>query len=186
MTYQQAVATYPALMAYIESRNLIETSDEWCGQLRLDECAAIQGEFAEVAAELAQAKADFGSYPYNRAMGEFLGLAVKSNGDPKHGYYMACRVENHHALGVASRRAVELVAEGRELRIVTAKSKATGKGVRFARFKGVEQIVLSSQDVSLNNGKVCVRLSSNWSIETCLEAVVRALESGLAYGEAAA
>ena len=180
---------YPALMTYIHDRN---TVSDWCSRLHDDERLAEVGEFADVAAQMEQARADYkaqqeargkNGYPYNAAMGEFLGLPIKpTNHEPEHGYYMASGVMNHYRLGVARREVLALVAEGRELKIVTGRAKDTRKPVRFARFCG-EQIRVEGAAVTAANSKRRVRLSSSWSVETCLEAVARALRTGNAYGE---
>ncbi len=178
MTLTESTLKYPALMAYILDRNTLATSALWCDQLRLDEQAARSGELSEVAEQMKQAQADYGSFPYNSAMGEFLGLAIKGNGEPAHGYYMANAVKNHYTLGAAQRRAAELIAENRVLRMVTAKDKKTRQPIRFAVFQGPHQIKVQGQTVSLTNGKRRVTLSSNWSCETSIVNLVSHLETG--------
>lgn len=183
MTHTEATQKYPALMAYIETRSALP---KWYDQLRSDEAAATSGAFEDVAAEMQQADTDFGSYPYNAEMGRFLGLPIRAgNNEPPHGYYMARQVSRHYALGVAQRRAEELIAEGKPLRIVLARAKSTGAPVRFATFAGPEQIILTGGAVTIKNGKRAGKLSSNWSVETCLQKLVLALETGAAYGETA-
>ena len=180
MTLIESTHKYPALIAYILDRNSLEKSSQWCEQLRMDERAAHTGALADVAEQLKQAQADYGSYPYNSAMGEFLGLAIKGNGEPEHGYYMASRVKNHYNLGAAQRRAAELIAEGRSVRIVTARDKQTREPIRFAIFKGSEQIKIEGETVSLMNGKRRATLRSNWSCETAILNLVHCLETGAA------
>jgi hypothetical protein len=187
-----AAAQYPALMAYITARSAIKP---WYEALRADEAEAFQGGLADVANEMEMAQSDYAAaqkgkgqtgYPYNSAMGEYLGLAINpGNHEPGNGYYMAGRVMNHYRLGVATREADRLIAEGRTLRIVTARSKTDRKPVRFAAFAGPDQIKITGNEVTISNGKRRGRLSSNWSVETCLEKLVAALQSGRAFGEAA-
>jgi hypothetical protein len=183
---------YPALMAYIEARNALETAAKWCDQLRLDETEAVNGGFADVASDLTRAQADYAAqqqakgcdgYPYNRSMGEFLGLPIRANDEPPHGYYMASCVMHHFNLGVAQREAARLIAEGRSLKIAIARSKETRKPIRFATFTGAEQIKIQHDTVALNNGKRKGTLRSNWSTETCIQKLVAALQTGNAYGE---
>lgn len=173
---------YPALMAYIASRSAVKP---WYDQLRADEAEAVAGGLGDVAAQLRQAQADYGRYPYNSAMGEFLGLPLRDSGEPAHGYYMANQVMAYHAMGEAQREAERLIAEGRPLRVVAAKSKATGKACRFHVFQGPEQIRVAGGAIMLNNGKRKGTLSSNWGVETAVVKLVAALRSGAAYGEAA-
>jgi hypothetical protein len=184
MTIAESTVKYPALMAFIADRNLLTKAADWCRQLRLDEEAARVGaiNLAEVARELTQAQADYGSYPYNSSMGTFLGLPLKENGEPDHGYYMAGGVMHHYALGVAQRRAAELIAEGREVRFILARNRKTGEPIRFATFKGPNEIKIEGRTACLNNGKRKVELSSNYSTETCIMALVHHLESGEPYG----
>ena len=182
---------WPALMAYIASRNLIECSRDWCSKLHEDEAEAERGGFADVAAGLAAAHHAYkiqqealgrNGFPYNSAMGEFLGLGLRSNGEPGHGYYMANCVMHHYRAGVARRAVEAMIAEGRELSIVVGRSKKDRKPVRFARFRG-DQIKIAHGGVVVSDGKRTIRLSSNWSTETCLEAVAAAMRAGVAYGE---
>jgi hypothetical protein len=178
MTFDESTAKYPDLMEYIVNRNALETSAEWCSQLRLDEETARNGGLAEVAAQMEQAQADYGSFPYNSAMGLFLGLELKSNHEPEHGYYMASGVMKHYALGVAQRRAAELIAENRSIRYVLAKDKKTREPIRFATFKGPDQIHVEGSGFLLANGKRKVRYSSSWSVETAIVNLVKHLETG--------
>jgi hypothetical protein len=136
-----------------------------------------------VAADLKRAKADYGKYPYNLAMGQFLGLPIREgNNEPPHGYYMACCVESYYALGVARREAERLIAEGRELLIVAARSSKTRRPIRFQRFRGPDQIRIEGNTAVLSNGKVRATLRGNWSTETCMEAIATALRTGAHYG----
>ena len=189
------LASFPALMAYIADRNLLASPREWCARLREDEAAADAGDLADVAADMGEAKAAFAAdmarlnpdsstFPYNRQMGEYLGLAIRESGEPEHGYYMANCVRNHYLAGEARRQIEALVAEGKTLRIPTARSKATRQPVRFAKFTGAEQIRVMGNEVRANNGKVKITLTSNWSHETALKAVADALASGRYFGEA--
>jgi hypothetical protein len=183
MTLAESTTKYPALMCYIADRNTARTSKEWCAQLRLDEETARCGGLSEVAEQMKQAQADYGSYPYNSAMGEFLGLPIKpGNGEPEHGYYMASGVMHHYALGVAQRRAAELIAEGRAIRFILARNKHTGEPIRFATFQGPQQIKIEGQTAALDNGKRKLTLRSNWSTETCIVRLVQHLETGEPYG----
>lgn len=182
MTPDEARAKYPALMAYIESRSAIP---KWYDTLRQDEADARDGKLAEVAQQLAQAQADHGSYPYNSAMGEFLGLPLRDNHEPAHGYYMACGVLSHHRLGEATREAEVLIAMGRPLYIVAARSKATRKPVRLHTFKGVAQIRINGTIAEISNGKRKGTLRSNWSVETAIARLAIALRTGQPYGEPA-
>jgi hypothetical protein len=183
MTLAEATTKYPALMCYIADRNSAQTSKEWCAQLRLDEETARCGGLSEVAEQMKQAQADYGSYPYNSAMGEFLGLPIKpGNGEPEHGYYMASGVMKHYMLGVAQRRAAALIADGKAVRFVLARNKKTGQPIRFATFQGEAQIMVAGRNVELSNGRRKVTLSSNWSVETCLVGLVQHLETGEPYG----
>ena len=188
MNLAESTLKYPALMAYILDRNKLETSGQWCGQLRLDEETARTGGLSEVAEQLEQAQTDYATeqrakgyteYPYNSAMGTFLGLALKGNNEPEHGYYMAGGVMHHYALGVAQRRAAQLIDEpGRVIRVVLAKDKKTGQPIRFATFQGSNQIIVEGETYRLTNGKRTMRLSSNWSTETAIVNLVKHLESG--------
>lgn len=172
---------YPALMAYIYNRNALQSAAEWCDQLRQDERAALAGEFADVAKELKAAKADFGSYPYNADMGRFLGLELRSNNEPTHGYYMACGVQDAFELGEARRKVESAISQGKPLKIVAARDKTTRKPIRFHTFAG-DQIKIVGNSVECINAKRRVRLSSSWSQASCMEAVCRAIETGQAYG----
>lgn len=191
---QNGAEKYPALMAYITSRNVDERAVDWCAQLRDDERRAESGEFADVAAEMDRAEADFAAtqtaqgkspYPYNREMGIFLGLPIEGSNEPRHGYYMARRVTSHYKLGVAAREVRRLIEARRPLRIVAAKSKADGKPCRFRAFAGPEQIKIVGNAIEATNGRVRVHLISSWSVETCLTRVAEAMASGRYYGEAA-
>ena len=189
MDIHEAQTLYRCLMAYIASRNASSRPSDWCKQLRIDEATALRGELADVVDAMRQAQTDYAAahpahpFPYNSAMGEFLGLPIRSNGEPEHGYYMAGRLAVYDALGRAQRVATSLIAEGKELRIVTARSTKGGKPVPFARFFGLAQIEVRGDEVHLNNGKLRMRLSSNWSRETCLERVIEAMRTGHPYGE---
>ena len=79
MTLAESTLKYPALMAYIADRNNLAKAANWCRQLRLDEEEARIGtvNLAEVAQQMTQAQAEYGAYPYNSAMGTFLGLRAK-------------------------------------------------------------------------------------------------------------
>ena len=182
---------YPALMAYIDSRNAIP---KWYDTLCADKAAAVRGEVADVATDLTRAQADYAAaqapghstFPYNSAMGEYLGLPIRpGNHEPEHGYYMACRVMDRAALGVAQREAAALIAAGKPLRVVFARTQGTRKPIRFHTFTGPDQIKVDGGTVALFNGKVRGRLASNWSTETCLVKLVAALQTGAAYGESA-
>lgn len=181
---ERARTRYPALMAYIENRSAIAN---WTSQLRIDQREALAGGLADVAAQMRQAQADYGSYPYNSAMGRFLGLPLGAAHEPAHGYYMANGVMNYHTLGEAQREAERLIAEGKTLRVVAAKSKKDGKPVRFHTFAGPDQIRIGEggATVAISNGKVKGTLSSNWSVETTLVKLAAALRTGAAYGQAA-
>ena len=183
MRIDEARERYPALLAYIEGRSAL--GGRWYDQLRADETAALAGQLRDTAEQLAQAQADYGRYPYNSAMGEFLGLTLQANHEPPRGYYMASCVLSHHRLGEAQREAERLIAEGKELRIVAARSKADRKPTRFFTFKGPEQIKIEGGVAYINNGKRKGALTSNWSVETAIVRVVEALRTGRAYGEAA-
>ena len=191
MELHEAQTRYPDLMSYIASRNSSAAPKDWYAQLRIDEAAALQGELAAVADAMRQARADYAEahpqnpYPYNRSMGEYLGLPIRANGEPDHGYYMAGQVEVYDALGRAKQTAAALIAEGKVLSIVVARSKKDRQPVRFARFRGPEQIKVCGDDVHLDNGKHRARLHSCWSRAACLERVVEALRSGIPLGETA-
>ena len=170
---------YPALMAYIASRS---AEPKWYDQLRADEAEAFAGGLADVAAQLKQAQADYGAYPYNSAMGEFLGLPLRDNREPAHGYYMAGKVADYFTLGEATREVERLIAERRPLRVVAARSKADRKPCRFYTFIGPEQVKLEGNELVARNGKVRVRLASNWSTETAMVKAAAALRTGQHYG----
>lgn len=184
-------AKYPNLMTYIDNRNGLNTAAEWCAQLRMDEAAARKGGYADIVCELDAAQADYAAsqraagrpeYPYNSAMGEFLGLAIGDNNEPRHGYYMACGVAEAYRTGEAQ-RAVAAMIEGRKpLKIVAALDKATRKPIRFHTFTGPDQIRIEGDSVTCANEKRRMRLSSNWSRSACLVAVRRAMSTGDHYG----
>ncbi len=176
------MSAYPALMAYITDRSRDEQASHWCNRLREDEAAARLGEFADVVADLRRAEADYGSYPSNAGMGRFLDLPLDAANEPPHGYYMARQVAAHYSLGVATREADELIKANRPLKIVAARSKATGKPVRFHTFVGPEQVRIEGNCVVIRNGKVRGRLESNWSVETALQRAAEAMRTGVAYG----
>ena len=187
MNLAESTAKYPALMAYIAERNQLLTASEWCGQLHKDEETARTGGLADVAAQMKQAQTDYAAqqkakgfegYPYNSVMGTFLGLPLKGNNEPDHGYYMAGGVMNHYALGAAQRRAAELIAAGGAVRYVLAKNKKTREPIRFATFRGPEEIRIEGTGFLLANGKRKMRYSSSWSVETAITKLVRHLESG--------
>lgn len=173
---------YPALMAYIASRSALP---KWYDALKADEAEAFAGGLADVAAQLKQAQADYGSYPYNSAMGEFLGLPLGANNEPAHGYYMAGKVADYYTLGEATREVERLIANLKPLRVVAARSKSDGKPVRFHVFGGPQQIRIEGNEIVASNGKVRVRLASNWSTETAMAKVATALRTGQPYGETA-
>lgn len=188
---------YPALMAYIANHSLdkkeykTQFGHAWYDQLKVDEQAAFEGSLADVAADMQRAKADFSaaqkakgleSYPYNRAMGEFLGLPILDNGEPPHGYYMASRVQDHYELGSAAREAQRLITEGRKLRVIAARSRKDGKPCRYHTFVGPEQIKVEGPCVVIQNSKVRGRLASNWSVQTCLQKLIVAMANDTAYG----
>jgi hypothetical protein len=177
-------------MAYIHSRNELESSAAWCGRLREDEAQARTGAFADVAAELESAQSAYGEgqralgksgYPYNRDMGEFLGLPVGNNGEPRHGYYMASCLMHASRAGEARRAVASLIASGKPLKLVAARDKQTRKPIRFFTFTR-SQIVVESNGVTCCDAKRRVRLSSNNSEESFLVAVRKAMETGNAYG----
>jgi hypothetical protein len=181
---------YPALTEYIAERSNVTKASDWCAQLRLDQAQAYNGGFADVAEQLLLAQADykaqqtakgFDGFPYNRAMGEFLGLPIRGNNEPPHGYYMATQVTTHFRLGAAVREVKELLASGAYLRLVAAKSKETGEPIRFTNYLS-HQVQIDGDGVVLTNNRKRVRLSSNWSTETCMEAVAVALRTGEPYG----
>ena len=174
---------YPALMAYIATRSAVRP---WHDQLGEDKRAALRGELADVAADLRRAQADYGKYPYNSAMGEFLGLGLRENHEPPHGYYMASQVMSYFALGEAEREARALVEQGKTLKLVAARAKATRKPVRFHAFTGPAQIQIGEGCVTLANGKVRATLSGGYSVESVMQNLAAALRTGAAYGEAGA
>ena len=184
MTLAESTLKYPALMAYIADRNNLAKAANWCRQLRLNEEEARIGTvtWLKSRSRLTQAQAEYGAYPYNSAMGTFLGLPLKDNGEPDNGYYMASGVMKHHSLGVAQRRAAELIEQGGTVRFILARDKKTGEPIRFATFQGQGQIKVEGQTVALNNGKRKVTPSSNWSTETCIVGLVHHLETGEPYG----
>jgi|GEM_PF-3113689 len=184
MTHDEAAARYPALMAYIASRSAIKP---WFDQLNADEAAAADGSLSDVAGEMARADSDFAAqeqaqgrrgYPYNRDMGLFLGLPIRENGEPPHGYYMARRVRESYAVGIARREAAELIAAGKFVRVAIARDKG-GKALRCAKFEG-DQITLGAAGARLDNGKRILRIG-----DTGLSRLAAALRSGLPYGEGA-
>ena len=182
---------YPALMSYIAERSAGDPKAAiWCDQLRADEVEAYHGGFADVVSDLDRAQADYKAeqqalgndgYPYNSSMGEFLGLPIRPNNEPPVGYYMASTIRGHFRLGRAAREIKDLLAGGAVLRIVSARSKATGAPVRFHTFLP-SQIQLGGSNVICNNGRWRTTLSSNWSTETCYERVAEALRTGKHYG----
>ena len=188
---------YPALMTYIATRNAQAADRHWCDPLREDTAAALTGEFAAVAADLARAQADYATaskakchdgYPYNSAMAGFLGLPLREDGRETAGagYYMAGQVMDYWRLGVAQRDVARLIAEGKPLLVATARDKVTRKAIRCTRFVGPDQIKVLGNSIEAKNGKRIARLSSNWSVETCLQKAAAAMAAGLPYGEAAA
>jgi hypothetical protein len=190
-----ATKQWPNLMAYIDNRNgELQTVAHWCDQLRVDEAAALKGGYADITRELDAATTAYAEsqrakgqseYPYNSAMGEFLGLPLGANHEPRHGYYMACQVAEAYRTGEAQ-RAVAAMIEGRKpLRLVAARDKTTRKPIRFHTFTGPEEIKIEGNAVTCINAKRRIRLSSNWSQSHCLVAVRRAMRTGEAYGEAA-
>lgn len=188
-----ATTTYPALMAYIMDRNTLGPARDWCDRLREDQDIAVAGGFADVAAEMERARADYAAqqaakgqsgFPYNSAMGEYLGLPLKGNHEPEHGYYMASCVATSYRLGVAQRAVAAMIQARKPLRLVAARAKTDGKPVRFVTLIGPAQIQIEWNTVVASNGKKRWRLSSNWSTETCLERVAEAMRAGHAYGEA--
>ncbi len=183
---------YPALMAYIENRSAGNPkSDVWCGQLRLDEQEAYKGGLSDVVEDLQHAQVDYKAeqaakghdgFPYNRAMGIFLGLPIRSNNEPPVGYYMASCAMHHFRLGKAEREIRFILDSGRSvLRVVAARDKTTGMPVRFHTFQP-SQVRLEGGNVICSNGRTRVSLSSNWSIETTYEKVAEALRNGCHYG----
>jgi hypothetical protein len=182
---------YPALMAYIESRSAGTQGVAWTDELRLDEQEAHNGGFADVAADLELARADYAhnqrakgesGYPYNNAMAEYLGLPLRDGKEPPVGYHMALHVMNRFRLGNAEREIKQLLSNDKAvLRIVAARSLDSGKPLRFYTFHR-NQIHLDGREVVCNNGRVRVTLSSDKSIQTVYERVAEALRNGLHYG----
>jgi hypothetical protein len=182
---------YPSLMSYIGARSAGDPEPTvWCDQLRADEAEAYNGGFADVISDLDRAQADYKAeqqtlgcdgYPYNRAMGEFLGLPIKANNEPPVGYFMASSTRGHFRLGKAEREIKELLAGGAVLRLVYARNKVTRIPMRFHTFLQA-QIQLEGGNVICTNNRVRFSLSSNWSIETCYEKAVEALRTGKHYG----
>jgi hypothetical protein len=180
---------YPALMAYIADRSSKDENTAW-NMLRLDEAAAVQGDYAEVAQELENAQADYAAsqtakggsaYPYNSEMGIFLGLPLRSNHEPPRGYYFANQLMKHSRFGAAKREVKSLLADGAHLKTVAARDKASGRPIRFTTYKP-HQIQIEGNTIVCRNDKKSVRLSSNWSIETTLQKVAEALRTGKHYG----
>jgi hypothetical protein len=62
-----------------------------------------------------------------------------------------------------------------------ARDKATGRPIRITTYKP-HQIQIEGNMVVCRNDKMCVRLSSNWSIETALQKVAEAVRTGKRYG----
>jgi hypothetical protein len=114
-------------------------------------------------------------------MGRFLGLELRDNHEPGHGYYMASKVQDAYEYGIARRLVEAAIAQGKPLKIVAARDKATRKPIRFHTFAGPDQIKIVGTTVECVNEKRRVRLSSNWSEAACIESVRRAIESGTAY-----
>ena len=183
MRIDEARERYPALLAYIEGRNAL--GGKWYDQLRADEAAAVAGQMADVATQLAQAQTDYGSYPYNSAMGEFLGLPLRENHEPASGYYMAGKVLDHHRLGEATREAERMIAERKPLYIVAARCKRTRKPLRLHTFTGPEQVRIMGTVFEVSNGKRKGTFASNWSTETAIVKLATALRTGAPYGETA-
>lgn len=182
---------YPALMAYIESRSAGTPGVSWTDQLRLDELKAHNGGFANVAADLESARADYArsqrakgesAYPYNMAMADFLGLPLREGNEPPVGYHMALHVASQFRLGNAEREIKQILSNDKTVfRIVAARSVNSGKPIRFYTFRP-HQIHLDGREVVCNNGRVRVTLSSDKSIQTVYERVAEALRNGLHYG----
>ena len=99
----------------------------------------------------------------------------------RHGAIAGQSIACNHRCGVAFREAKALVNGGAVLRVCLAKSKTTGKPVRFATFAG-DQLTVDCDSVTAKDSKRTFRLSSNWSTETCMEKLVQALRTGEAYG----
>jgi hypothetical protein len=134
---------YPALMAYIADRSSKDENTAW-NMLRLDEAAAVQGDYAEVAQELENAQSDYAAsqiakggsgYPYNSEMGIFLGLPLRSNHEPPRGYYFANQLMKHSRFGAARREVEALLANGAHLKVVAARDKTSGRPIRFTTYK---------------------------------------------------
>jgi hypothetical protein len=166
---------YPALMDYITSRQ----GASW-DQFRDDERDAVSGRLDSVANDLRRAQADYGSYPYNSAMKEFLGLDIEKD---SRAYYMANQVKYNAALGQARRQVEQMIPERRPLKIVAARCKKTGKPVRTHTFIGPDQIMIEGASLSLQNGRVRVRLSYGFSLETIMVKAALAMKAGVPYGE---
>lgn len=180
---------YPVLMAYIAERSSQAEKTAWT-TLRVDEAAAVRGEYAQVAQQLENAQSDYtvaqlargeSGFPYNSAMGIFLGLPLRTNNEPPRGYYFASQVTRHFRFGVAKREVESLLADGAYLKIVAARDKATGAPIRFTIYKA-HQIHIEGNAIVCRNDKKSVRLSSKWSIETALQKVADALRTGKHYG----
>lgn len=186
---------YPALMAYVDE--IDNNREGWTTRLLNDQRAAMDGDpvMVAIADDMTRALADFEAqeraagrrgYPYNRDMTAFLEAKVHV---PEHGsstgHYCAESVRCYARLGRATREAQALIDNGRPLLVVSARNKRTRAPVRCVRFVGPDQIKLTGGAVEARNGKSAVRLSSNWSVETCIEKVVTALKLGLPYGETA-
>jgi hypothetical protein len=166
---------YPALMDYIASRQ----GASW-DQCRDDERDAEGGRLNSVADDLRRAETDFGRYPYNDAMKEFLGLDIEKD---SRAYYMATKVKYSAALGEARRQVEQMIPERRPLKIVAARCKKTGKPVRTHTFIGPDQIMIEGASLSLQNGRVRVRLSYGFSLETIMVKAALAMKAGVPYGE---
>jgi hypothetical protein len=87
----------------------------------------------------------------------------------------------HFRFGAAKREVQSLLEGGAHLKIVAARDKATGRPIRITTYKP-HQIQIEGNMVVCRNDKMCVRLSSNWSIETALQKVAEALRTGKHYG----
>lgn len=175
-------------MKYISNRSAQSEGEAWA-QLRVDEKEAIEGRFDDVAADLERAHADYKSqqeglgksgFPYNSDMGLFLGLEIRSNGEPARGYYFANKLRTLTRLGNATREVQALLAGGAHLRVVAARDAKTRNPIRFTTFLP-HQIAIEGNAVVCRNDRKTVRLSSNWSVETALERVASALRTGEHY-----
>lgn len=184
----RAEARYPALMQYIANRSALAEGEAWA-QLRADEKEAVEGKFDEVAAELERVRADYkdqqeglgkNGYPYNSDMGIFLGLEIRSNGEPVRGYYFANKLRTLARFAHAKREVEVLLAGGAHLRVIAARDSKTRKPIRFTTFLA-HQIAVEGNTVVCRNDRKSVRLSSNWSVETALERVACALRTGQHY-----